>query len=169
MASLTPLSKGLIGLAVVGGMASAVWHLGLKDRLNGNGAQQPASASVSVRQALPTMPTTPTTVMPATTPAVVPVPTASPTLNTAQNAPPPSEMSPSEHAQTGRKLLDNGDFAQARTHLELAVQGGDAASACLLGEMTLKGQGGLPASQEQAAKLFQVAPAGNVICFTAGQ
>ena len=35
MASLTPLSKGLIGLAVLGGMASAAWHLYLKDRLGG--------------------------------------------------------------------------------------------------------------------------------------
>ena len=32
MAQLTPLSKGLLGLLVVGGMASAAWHLGLKER-----------------------------------------------------------------------------------------------------------------------------------------
>jgi hypothetical protein len=31
---LTPLSKGLIGLAVVGAMASAVWHLALKEHFN---------------------------------------------------------------------------------------------------------------------------------------
>ncbi len=168
MASLTPLSKGLIGLAVLGGMASAVWHLGLKERLGTGGAQQPASASVIVGQELPA---TPATVAPA--PTAVPVPTVSPATNPAQNPPPTSVtssgMSPSEHAQAGRKLLDNGDFSRARTHLELAVQGGNAASACLLGEMTLKGQGGLIASQEQAAKLFQMAQAGNIICFTAGQ
>ena len=40
MASLTPLSKGLIALAVIGGMASAVWHLGLKDKLGSPAAQQ---------------------------------------------------------------------------------------------------------------------------------
>ncbi|HOE41838.1 MAG TPA: hypothetical protein PLB25_09455 [Rhodoferax sp.] len=32
MAQLTPLSKGLLGLLVIGGMASAAWHLGLKER-----------------------------------------------------------------------------------------------------------------------------------------
>ena len=32
MAQLTPLSKGLIGLIVIGAMASATWHLNLKER-----------------------------------------------------------------------------------------------------------------------------------------
>ena len=41
MASLTPLSKGLIALAVIGGMASAVWHLGLKERLSGGSPSSP--------------------------------------------------------------------------------------------------------------------------------
>ena len=50
------------------------------------------------------------------------------------------------------------DFAQARSHLEQAVQGGDAGAACHLGEMTLKGQGGLKADQDAAAKLFQLGP-----------
>ena len=44
MASLTPLSKGLIGLAVVGAMASAVWHLVLKERF---GAAPTSSTATS--------------------------------------------------------------------------------------------------------------------------
>ena len=68
-----------------------------------------------------------------------------------------------------RKLLAAGNFAQARVHLEQAVQGGDGAAACHLGEMTLKGQGGIPASQEKAASLFQLAQSRNIICFASGQ
>ena len=101
---------------------------------------------------------------------------ASPWLNPA--APPPSpakaeapeaRLSVAENAETGRKLLAAGNFAQARVHLELAVQGGDGGAACRLGEMTLKGQGGIPASQEKAATLFQLAQSRNVICFASGQ
>ena len=44
MASLTPLSKGLIGLVVIGGMASAVWHLYLKERMS---ADQTAPSAVT--------------------------------------------------------------------------------------------------------------------------
>jgi hypothetical protein len=40
---------------------------------------------------------------------------------------------------------------------------------CLLGEMTLKGQGGIAADQAKAAQLFQLAQSRNTICFTAGQ
>jgi TPR repeat protein len=69
----------------------------------------------------------------------------------------------------GRKLMDLGNFAQARPHLEAAVQGGDGGAACHLGEMTLKGQGGLAANQEQAAKLFQLAQSRGSICFASGQ
>ncbi len=50
-----------------------------------------------------------------------------------------------------------------------SVQDGDAGAACLLGEMTLKGRGGIAASQDKAAKLFQLAQSRNTICFTAGQ
>jgi TPR repeat protein len=69
----------------------------------------------------------------------------------------------------GRKYLDSGNYAQARTYLEQAVQGGDGAAACHLGEMTLKGQGGIPADQEKAAKLFQIAISKNIICFASGK
>ncbi len=154
MASLTPLSKGLIGLAVLGGMASAVWHLGLKERFGGNATQQPVTATVPAAPAVPSA-----------TPVVVPAPVAPAQVNTAQTA----KMSPTEHAEAGRKLLDGGDFAQARVHLEQAVQGGDSSAACLLGDMTLKGQGGIPASQDKAASLFQLAQSHNTICFTAGK
>ena len=65
--------------------------------------------------------------------------------------------------------MESGDFAQARQHLEQAVQGGDAGAACHLGEMTLKGQGGIKADQDAAAKLFQLAQSRNTICFAPGQ
>lgn len=154
MASLTPLSKGLIGLVVLGGMASAVWHLGLKERFGGNATQQPATA---------TAPAAPSVTQ--TTPVVVPAPTAPAQVSTVQS----SKMSPADHAEAGRKLLDGGDFAQARVHLEQAVEGGDSSAACLLGDMTLKGQGGIPASQDKAASLFQLAQSRNTICFAAGR
>ena len=56
-----------------------------------------------------------------------------------------------------------------RWFLEQAVQGGDAGAACHLGEMTLKGQGGITADQDAAAKLFQLAQSRNTICFAPGQ
>ena len=160
MASLTPLSKGLIGLVVLGGMASAVWHLGLKERFGGNATQQPVTTTVPDAPVVPAVPT----VTPAT-PVIVPAPAAPAQVSTVQSA----KMSPAEHAEAGRKLLDGGDFAQARVHLEQAVQGGDSSAACLLGDMTLKGQGGIPASQDKAASLFQLAQSHNTICFAAGK
>lgn len=156
MASLTPLSKGLIGLAVVGAMASAVWHLALKERFN-----TPPSTTTPSAQPTPSEPPSP---------SVTPSPTSTPT--------PPGEapaashsggLSPAEHAEKGRQLIERGDFAQARTHLEQAVQGGDAGAACHLGEMTLKGQGGIAADQAAAAQLFQLAQSRNAICFAPGQ
>ncbi|MDD5028170.1 MAG: hypothetical protein PHH58_01520, partial [Rhodoferax sp.] len=131
MASLTPLSKGLIGLAVVGAMASAVWHLVLKERLG--------SAAPTDWQSAPSA-TAPTPNSASTSPA----PQPSPAL--AVQAP-NVDGSSAENFETGRKLLANGDFAQARKHLEAAVHAGNGAAACLLGEMTLKGQGGLVANQ----------------------
>ncbi|MBT9553655.1 MAG: hypothetical protein IV088_22665 [Hydrogenophaga sp.] len=161
MASLTPLSKGLIGLAVIGAMASAVWNFALKD---GFGPAAPAPASTA------------TITSPSTT-----EPPASSVVSTPPNTPPaPSEapaavgnsgggLSPAEHAAQGRQLMESGDFAQARGHLEQAVKGGDAGAACHLGEMTLKGQGGITPDQDAAAKLFQLAQSRNTICFAPGQ
>lgn len=79
------------------------------------------------------------------------------------------KLSAADNAERGRQLLEQGDFAQARVHLEQAVKDGDGSAACHLGDMTLKGQGGLSANQEQAAKLFQLAQSRNVICFAPGQ
>jgi TPR repeat protein len=150
MASLTPLSKGLIGLAVVGAMASAVWHLVLKDRVSGG--------AISDWQS----PTTP----------------AETTPNSAKTAPAQTGkamtttnggLSAAENFELGRQLMASGDFPQARIHLEAAVKAGDGAAACLLGEMTLKGQGGITANQEESAKLFQLAQARGTICFASGQ
>lgn len=152
MASLTPLSKGLIALAVLGGMASAVWHLGLKDRFQGKDQIAPAAAS-----------SPPAPVPAAPQPSVQSVPAPAPAPAAA------NKLTPAENAEAGRKLLESGNAAQARVHLELAVQGGDGAAACHLGEMTLKGQGGIPASQDKAASLFQLAQSRNIICFSASK
>ena len=179
MASLTPLSKGLIALAVIGGMASAVWHLGLKDRLGGDGASLALSkpADMSVQKSAPSTiaptieaprasaaPESPVVVPQATAPVAPP-----PSPPKVENKAPESRLSVAENAETGRKLLAAGNFAQARVHLELAAQGGDGGAACRLGEMTLKGQGGITANQEKAATLFQLAQSRNVICFASGQ
>lgn len=170
MASLTPLSKTLIGLAVVGAMASAVWHLALKDMLNAGQAQAPAvsvapSPAPAQRAEPPPLPSP--TARPAMAPeAVVPPPPQAPATEARG---PGANLSPAENTAAGRKLLISGDHAQARAHLELAVQGGDGAAACLLGEMTMKGQGGLAADQQKAARLFQFAQSKNIICFASGQ
>ncbi len=193
MASLTPLSKGLIALAVVGAMASAVWHLGLKDRLSGDvtpsvgtppvpqSTPQPAPLTVappvpaeSVASPEPAKTPAPSVEAPAqkaatevgTETPLTPEETAQPT---AGSDAPESRLSPAENAETGRKLMAAGDFAQARVHLELAVQGGDGGAACHLGEMTLKGQGGIAVDQAKAASLFQLAQSRNIICFASGQ
>ena len=165
MASLTPLSKGLIGLVVIGGMASAVWHLYLKERLANPAA--PPAVSAPMAQDAPAAPAAPVTV---TAAPVQAAPPDKPLLPLKTNAAPASSnLSAAEHAEAGRKLVASGNYDQARGHLEQAVQGGNAAAACLLGDMTLKGQGGIAASQDKAAKLFQLAQSLNTICFSAGQ
>ena len=169
MASLTPLSKGLIALAVLGGMASAVWHLGLKEKLGDltAGQAQPASPATVV--------TPPATATPAEPAPASPGRPKSATSDSASASPKllesgaSSKLSASQNAEMGRKLMDLGNFVQARPHLEAAVQGGDGGAACHLGEMTLNGQGGLAANQEQAAKLFQLAQSRGSICFASGQ
>ena len=183
MASLTPLSKGLIALAVIGGMASAVWHLGLKEKVGGDAASFLGALTASKPVVEASTQKAPTTIAPpvqmapaavqAETPA--PPPPASSTPVTPQNVENPvaePKLSPaevSENAEAGRKAMAAGDFAKARKHLELAVQGGDGAAACLLGEMTLKGQGGIAANQEKAASLFQLAQSRSIICFASGR
>ncbi len=152
MASLTPLSKGLIAVAIVGAMASAVWHLGLKEWLAARNAPVATESASESTQVMPAPQ------VPAPAPAVVPPPVADTQV-------PAPTASPVNHAELGRKLLASGDYAQARSHLEQAVQSGDGGSACLLGEMTLKGQGGIPASQDKAASLFQLAQSRGNICF----
>lgn len=161
MASLTPLSKGLIGLVVIGGMASAVWHLYLKERM---AADQPAltapantSATPAAVEATPAAPPSPPA---AAAPANPPV---------AADAPSPGGTTAEQNFESGRKFVASGEFDQARPRLELALQQGHAGAACLLGEMTLKGQGGLTADRDKAAQLFQLAQSRNTICFTAGQ
>lgn len=179
MASLTPLSKGLIGLAVVGAMVSAVWNFALKDKPKDTASAPPPVASqpaAPVTPAVPTPPATPS--IPAARPApqapvqVVPAQQSAPAGGVAIAQPdkaPASALSPAEHAEAGRKLLANKAFEQARPHLEQAVQGGDGAAACLLGDMTLKGQGGIAPNQGEAARLFQLAQSHNIICFASGQ
>lgn len=183
MASLTPLSKGLIALAIIGGMASAVWHLGLKEKVGGDAASFLASLTASKPAAEASAPVAPTIAPPvqmappvvqAETPAPPPVSSTPPaTQKVEAPAPTPAPtLSPaeiSENAEAGRKAMAVGDFAKARGHLERAVQGGDGAAACLLGEMTLKGQGGIAANQEKAASLFQLAQSRSIICFASGQ
>ena len=157
MASLTPLSKGLIGLAIVGGMASAVWHLALKDRFSAPVQNTGTSTSPTTEPSSTAQPADASnTATPNTPPAVNTIPSA-------------AKLSAADNAERGRQLLDSGDFAQARVHLEQAVNDGDGAAACHLGDMTLKGQGGIKANQEQAAKLFQLAQSRNVICFAPGK
>jgi TPR repeat protein len=169
MASLTPLSKSLIALAVLGGMASAVWHLGLKEKLGDLTAGQTPSASSTtvVTPSATAKPAEPAPVLQGSPKSTTPEPAnASPKL---VETGAPSKLSAAQNAEMGRKLMDLGNFAQARPHLEAAVQGGDGGAACHLGEMTLKGQGGLAANQEQAAKLFQLAQSRGSICFASGQ
>lgn len=155
MASLTPLSKGLIALVVVGSMASAVWHLGLKDwmaaRTSDAAASTPASPAPMVAA-----------------PAVAP-PAATAPPPAAVDAKAAAKLSMAENAELGRSLLERGKHAQARAHLEAAAQAGDGPSACHLGDMALKGQGGFSANSQQAAQWFQLAQTRGSICFASGQ
>lgn len=162
MASLTPLSKGLLALAVVGAMASAVWHLGLKERLNGS----PAAETPSMTPAPPLATGSAALQTPATGTATgLPEPVTAPPERQAQA----SGLSPAENAELGRKLLEAKQDAQARVHLEQAVKDGDGAAACHLGDMHLKGRGGLLANRDKAASLYQLAQSRNIICFASGQ
>ncbi|MDO9438334.1 hypothetical protein [Hydrogenophaga sp.] len=168
MARLTPLSKGLIGLAVVGAMASALWNLALKERFATTPSSSTSSTSTPTISSNSNTPTAPVLV-PAPPMAAPPSPSEPPPTVSSSNSASSGNLSPAEHAEMGRKLMESQDFAQARGHLEQAVKGGDAGAACHLGDMTLKGQGGIAANQEAAAKLFQLAQSRNAICFAPGQ
>ncbi|RYX96988.1 MAG: hypothetical protein EOO28_04340 [Comamonadaceae bacterium] len=184
MASLTPLSKGLIALAVVGAMSSAVWHLGLKGWLAERDAaiaQNGGSTPVDTTGLQKPFP-----VPQLDTPSRVPVdidpgpPPSLPSPGRRPSGPPddapavnsgstsPARMSVAENSETGRRLVNGGKFAQARPYLEQAVKDGDGQSTCLLGEMTLKGQGGITADHEKAGALFRLAQSRNIICFASG-
>ncbi len=168
MATLTPLAKGLIGLAVIGGMASAVWHLGLKEQMTG-------SAAVTGAPPSPAPGTAQTVAMPAPVPApppiaVPPAPTSGPVPPAAAPlAPSGQPLTAAESGEKGRQLLDAGNYAHARIFLEQAVKMGDGPAACRLGEMTLKGQGGIVADRDKSASLFQLAQSRGMICFASGQ
>ena len=113
MASLTPLSKGLIALAVVGAMASAVWHLVLKERIGGSttGAWQtgPTPAAPNPKPASPAQP--------APAPVVQSPGTAAPKTPGTAIAVPNSGLSAAENFDAGRRLMAAGDYGQARKHL----------------------------------------------------
>ncbi len=191
MVTLTPLSKGLIGLAVIGAVASAIWHLALKDTVSEWTGTPPATTESATPpptspSAPPAAVVVPTPEPPPAAPPVVDPPKAPPSSSPAvepSSAPPPAvspkaepvkteqeiHLSPAESSEKGRKLMDSGNYADARLYLEQAVKGGDGAAACLLGEMTLKGLGGIEASHDKAASLFQIAQSKNIICFASGR
>ena len=192
MVTLTPLSKGLIGLAVIGAVASAIWHLALKDTVSEWTGTPPATtesatpppASPSAPPAAVVVPTPTPEPSPAAPPVVEPPKapsSASPAVEPPSTPPvvspkaepvktePEIHLSPAESSEKGRKLMDSGNYADARLYLEQAVKGGDGAAACLLGELTLKGLGGIEASHDKAASLFQIAQSKNIICFASGR
>lgn len=184
MASLTGLSKAIIAMAVLGAVGATVWQLGFKGRADGmaasragNPASKPLATTPSggAAAALPAAPVVAAAPAPAPVAPINPVPerppkAASPAAPAAQApvaAPDPKpRLTAAQESESGRKALHNSDFALARVHLERAVKGGDAPAACYLGEMTIKGQGGIPANQDKAAELFRAAQAGGVMCFT---
>ena len=189
MVTLTPLSKGLIGLAVIGAVASAIWHLALKDTVSEWTGTPPATTESAAPPAAPSAPpiaaVVPTPAPPPAAPPVIEPPKTPPSSSPAAEPPsappavspkeepiktePENHLSPAESSERGRKLMDSGNYADARRYLEQAVKGGDGAAACLLGEITLKGLGGIEASHEKAASLFQIAQSKNIIRFASGR
>jgi hypothetical protein len=154
MANLTPLSKGIIGLAVVGAMASVVWHLVLKERVSG------IDVATWKKQFLPgSTASEPSARPPQNANAPAPAADAAPVKE-----PTPDRVSGAY--ETGRRLMASGNLDEARKHLEIATREGSGAAACLLGEMTLRGQGGIPASLDASAQLFQLAQSRGNICFS---
>lgn len=180
MARLTPLSKGLLTLIVIGGAMSIAWHNGLKDKL---GAYLPGTAPKPQSAAQPAPSASPA---PTAAPPVAPAPTPSPAAATppaAASKPAPvsspptpspapaanSAMPPKQAFDEGRRALEAGDHARARQLLDVALRGGEAGAACLLGEMTLAGQGGLAVDRDKAAEYYRIAQSKNIICFGASR
>ena len=116
----------------------------------------------------PKTPPSPPAVEPPSTPPAVEPPAVSPKPEPVKTEP-ENQLSPAESSEKGRKLMDSGNYVDARFYLEQAVKGGDGAAACLLGELHLKGLGGLEASHDKAASLFQIAQSKNIICFASGR
>lgn len=184
MATLTPLSirliRGLVIVAVLGAMGSAAWHLALKDRFSGNAEVPQSSVSQPTAEPLPSAPGQGPSVV--TTPSTAPEAPPSPSLAQRPTPPEPepavvqplpepsssSSMTAAQHAERGRQLVERKRFEEARPHLETAIEQGDGGSACHLGDMFLKGQGGLVPSPGQAARLYQLAQSRGIICFSAG-
>ena len=177
MASLTRLSRTLLYVAVIGGMASAAWHLALKDRFSGKAEAPEASVSQPAAEPLPSALGQAPSVVP-TTPEATPMPSLAqrpapppPEPAVVQPLPEPSStsnMTAAQHAERGRQMVERKKFEEARPHLETAIEQGDGGSACHLGDMFLKGQGGLVPSPGQAARLYQLAQSRGIICFSAG-
>jgi NitT/TauT family transport system substrate-binding protein len=72
MAKLTPLAKGLITLAILGGTAAAAWHLGLREIVQGKTADGTPAAPNTPTASTSTSPGTPATATPGTAPATQP-------------------------------------------------------------------------------------------------
>jgi hypothetical protein len=170
MATLTPLSKGLIGLAVIGAVVSAVWNLGLKEFMAKDGGSVsgsiPSSSTVPVRSLPPQAAPMPETLPPpaAETSAAPSAPSSAAPVATAGG----KALTAAESGEKGRQYLDAGDYPRARIFLEQAVKMGDGPAACHLGEMTLKGKGGIVADRDKSAALFQLAQSRGMICFASG-
>lgn len=167
MARLTPLSKALVAVIVIGAAGSAAWNLALKDMDLG---KLPASISDIVRKQMGKAESVPApTASPAPAPAVpaTPAPSATPAPTPAPKAADPapsSGLSAEALVEEGRRLAAAGDFVRARKPLEEAVQLGNGAAACMLGDLVMKGQGGA-ADPARAGELFRIAQAKGSLCF----
>lgn len=128
MAKLTPLAKGLVTLAILGGTAAAGWHLGLKEIVQGKPADPAAPASPSASPAAPpsTPASTPATTTASTRPAA-PAP-AGGALGSAGN---PLKVSIVSFHGYAPALLANGKslktqpgslFAQNGVNVEFVIQ-----------------------------------------------
>lgn len=166
MARLTPLSKGLLALIVIGAAGSAAWNLALKDMPLDKLA---SSLGDLVRKQMGKTEAAPAPAPKAVVPATpVPAPAAAPAPS--QPAPAAAEPAPASGrsvdslVEEGRRLAAAGDYAKARKTLDEAVRQGSGAAACMLGDLVMKGQGGA-ADPARAGELFRIAQAKGSLCF----